>query len=305
MIFSRNAKDHSQDSTTHGPVITDNVSGEILCGRCGLVLVEKVEDPGLESIGYTTDQYLEKSRTGMKSTLALHDRGLATMIDAKDKDAHGNTLSSYVKDTFGRLRMWDTRSKFQNDDRSLRSAFVVLDTIKQKLELPENITERAAYLYRKALAKKLTRGRRITDLMLASIYTACREANTPRTLQDVANAGNTSIKGLSRHYRILVESLDLHIQSYDSSDFVTRISEAVGLSEKTRRSVLEILTKVKQKEMSAGKNPMALAAAAIYLASVMNMEGKSQKNLSKVSGISMVTIRERARAIKKSLGKEI
>lgn len=301
MISYKEDKEHSQDSASHGPVVTDTVSGEILCGRCGLVLVEKVEDSGSESTMYGIDQYMEKSRTGMKSTLALHDRGLATIIDIKNKDAYGNSLSGYIKDTFGRLRVWDSRSKFQNDDRSLRSAFVVLDAVKQKLDISENITERAAYLYRKTLIKKLTRGRRIADLMLAAIYAACREANTPRTLQDVASAGNTTVKQLSRHYRTLTESLDLHIQSYDSIDFVTRISSAVGLSEKTRRGALEILSKVKQKGLSAGKNPMALAAAAIYLSSIINMERKSQKNLSKVSGISMVTIRERARSISNSM----
>lgn len=305
MISNKEDKVHSQDSPSHSPVVTDAISGEILCGRCGLVLVEKVEDSSSESTMYGADQYMEKSRTGMKSTLALHDRGLATIIDIKNKDAYGNSLSGYVKDTFGRLRVWDARSKFKNDDRSLRSAFVVLDAVKQKLDISENITERAAYLYRKALIKKLTRGRRIADLMLASIYAACREANTPRTLQDVASAGNTTVKELSRHYRTLSESLDLRIQSYDSIDFVTRISGAAGLSEKTRRGALEILSKVKQKELSAGKNPMALAAAAIYLSSIINMERKSQKNLSKVSGISMVTIRERARSISSIIGKEI
>ncbi len=50
---------------------------------------------------------------------------------------------------------------------------------------------------------------------------------------------------------------------------------------------------------------MAMDAAAIYLASLVNQEKISQIKISKVSGISSVTIRNRASEIKERLGDDL
>lgn len=299
MIVHNNQNNDHGDG--HGPIITDSSSGEILCGTCGLVLVEKVEDLGNDQHA-SHDQYLASSRTGAPSTLAIHDRGLSTVIDSKNKDANGNLIFGDMKNTMGRLRVWDSHSKSRSSDRSLRSAFLVLDTVKTKLDISDAVAERAAYFYRKAVSKRLTRGRNITGLILSAVYAACREANVPRTLQDVANSGNINTKFLSRHYRLLVNELDLRLDSYEPSDFVSRLASISGLSEKTSRGALNILHKAKEKGLTAGKSPVALAAATLYLSALANMEQKSQKTISESCGISSVTVRSIALFLRKKLG---
>ncbi len=286
-------------------MITDNVLGEIVCGSCGLVLVEKVEDSALESRIHDTEEYLAKSRTGSGSTLAMYDMGLTTVIGPENKDASGNFLSSYMKNTFNRLRIWNTRSESKPTDRNLKTAFVILNTIKTKLAIPDMVIEKAAYIYRKAMVKKMTRGRSISGLIHASLYAACRETNTPRTLQDIAHAGNITKKDLATNYRNLIKILDLNLKPYDPSEFITRISSEVGISEKTRRDALNILSKAVEKEISVGKNPVGLAAAALYLSCMMNNEEKSQDDIAKVSGITTVTIRNRVKCLRKDLKIEI
>ena len=207
-----------------------------------------------------------------------------------------------MKYAFNRLRTWDSRSKTDSNERSLRSAFVILNTLKSKLDLSDTIIERAAYLYRKALIKKITRGRTIAGLILASLYVACRETSAPRTLQDIASVGNITVKDLSRHYRILFNTLGLQLESYDSTDFVTRISSTVGLSEKTKRGALDILAKAKEKGITDGKNPISLAAATLYISSIINKESTTQKKIASASGISSVTIRNVGKLIRKNLG---
>ncbi|HSB57841.1 MAG TPA: transcription initiation factor TFIIIB [Nitrosopumilaceae archaeon] len=272
-----------------------------MCSRCGLVIAEKLEETGPEQHVFTNEQYLERSRTGGKSTLTMDDMGLSTIIDSRNKDSSGNALSMDMKNTFNRLRIWDNRSKSRSTMRSLRSAFILLNTMKMKLVIPDTVIEKAAYLYRKALARKMTKGRSISALALASLYTACREANTPRSLQDIASAGDVSIKDLSRHIRILINSLDLKVESYNSSDFINRIASTAGIGEKSRRDALDILSNAKGKGILAGKNPVAMAATALYLSCVSNAEKQSQRKISKASGISVVTIRNRAEALAKSL----
>ena len=70
-----------------------------------------------------------------------------------------------------------------------------------------------------------------------------------------------------------------------------------NLSEKTQRLAFKILDLCAKKHVSTSKNPMAMAAAAIHLAATINIERVSQLKISKISGISAVTIRERRKEI--------
>ncbi len=289
----------TQNNGIHGPVVTDSIRGEILCGRCGAVLDDKVEDYGPEQRSFTIEEH--SSRSGLASTLSIHDKGLSTMIGTSNKDASGNSISHYMKFTFNRLRTWDNRSKSSSEERNLRSAFVILGAIQSKLDISDAVIERASYLYRKALTKNITQGRTISGMISSALYVACRESNVPRTLQDIADVGNISFKNLSRHYRVFVNALGLQIESYDPSDFVSKIGTAVGLSEKAKRDALDILYKSKENGITSGKNPVSLAATAIFLSGIINKENITQDKISKAAGISSVTIRNIAKVIKKSL----
>ena len=274
-----------------GPLITDAVKGEILCGTCGQVLVDKTEDPSFAPVVHDLSDYFTKSTTGPASSLAIHDRGLNTSINTTNKDASGNRLSGHVKATFDRLRVWDHRSKFTTSDRNFRHAFILLETMKTKLAIPDSVVEETAYIYRKAIAKKMTRGRSITSLLCASLYAACRATNTPRTLKDIARAANIRKGVLALSYRILIKTLDLKFKPYDPAEFVTRVAASIGVSEKTRRDALNILLKAEKMEICAGKHPMGLVGAALYYSAIINMEHKAQEQIAKACGITNVTIR--------------
>ncbi|MGI0010558.1 MAG: transcription initiation factor IIB [Nitrosopumilaceae archaeon] len=290
------------DPCSKGPLITDNVTGEVLCGKCGLVLVEKSEDAGPEFRRYDLEGYLEQARTGGLTSLMLHDRGLSTVINLSNKDASGNLLTTDLQSTFKRLRIWNYRSQVRGKERALMKAFTLLDILKTKIAIPEMIAEDAAYIFRKAMNKKMTTGRSIPELMCASLYAACREANTPRTLNDIAEVANLKKKTITRNYRLLIKSLDLKVQLCNSSEFVTKISTQVGISEKTRRDALDLLSEIEEKELSAGKNPVGLAASSLYLSCLMNGEKKRQDDIAKAAGITVVTIRNRCASLRKSLG---
>ncbi|MBI3639468.1 MAG: transcription initiation factor IIB [Thaumarchaeota archaeon] len=285
-----------------GPVITDNVSGEEVCSRCGLVLMEKIESSGPEYTTYDLSEFMTKTRSGAGQSLAMFDMGLPTIIDSINRDASGNSLSSYMKNTFGRLRVWDNRSKSKLTSRGLMRAVLVLNKLKAELGIPDVVIEKAAYLYRKAMISKITMGRSSASMTCASLYAACRETDTPRTLNDIARVGNITRKDISKSYRNLIKTLDLRPKPYDSSEFITRISSEVGISEKTRRNALDLLSKVVEKEISAGKNPMGLAAAVLYLSCVKNDERKKQADIANASGITAVTIRNRVESLRKELG---
>jgi len=279
-------------------IITDMEIAELICGRCGYVISERLEDSGPEWRSFTDDK-TNRTRTGDGTSLTIHDQGLATVINPINRDSVGKPLSNSMKKTLKRLRIWDSRSQVQYSlDRNFRQAFSELRIMKDKLALSDAVIEKAAYIYRKASDKKLARGRSITTLIAASLYAACRDTETPRTLNDITAAINIKRKDLTLCYRILVKELDLKMPVVDSVLCIARIANNVGLSEKTKRYAVKILKKAEQNGISAGKDPMGLAASALYISSLRVGMNCSQKIIAQAAGITEVTVRNRCKDLK-------
>lgn len=284
-----------------GSMLTDGSTGERFCQSCGIVIVERIEDFRPERRLFADDTN-DKSRTGAPNSLAIHDRGLATTIGSESRDASGKALSISMKQNMRRLRIWDGRSQtHENASRNLKFAFMELDKLKDKLTLSDAIIEKAAHIYRKAVGKSLVRGRSIPGVIGAAAYAACRDTGTPRTLNDVSDALNIKRKSVSKNYRMLINELDLKMPVIDSIRCVSKIASKIGLDEKTKRHALEILKDANDKEMTAGKGPMGLAAAALYISCLKYNLKISQREISIASGVTEVTIRNRYRALRESL----
>ena len=286
-------------------IVTDYDTGEVACSNCGAVSLEKIVDAGPESIGLSGEEYQSSSRVGRKISLKMIDMGLSTIIEAKDRDSTGKSLSHENKRMFYRLRMWDRNSRSANTSKSFQKAFTMLDGISSKLALPESVAEEAAYLFRKISAKKMLAGRSTAGILCATVYIACRLTDTPRTLQDIADAGNIKKKNLQRIYRYLARELEINPKTFNPREFVSRIATAVNISEKTERLAFKIIDIASKNNVSTSKNPMAMAAASVHLATILNKEKVSQTKISEVSGISAVTIRDRTKEIKNRVGGEI
>ncbi|MCH2404009.1 MAG: transcription initiation factor IIB [Nitrososphaerales archaeon] len=285
-----------------GPIVIDSSGGEMNCSNCGFVVVDKIEEEGPEWRAFSKEEKDDRARTGVPSSLAMHDMGLATVIGAEDRDAAGRSLPASMKAAIERLRTWDGRSQVHEPvDRNLRQAFSELDRLADKLNLSDAVIEKAAYIYRKALEKGLVRGRSISALIAASLYAACRDTETPRTLKDVAAACNIKKKDIARCYRLLLREMNMRMPVVDPTKCVSRIASKAGLSEKTKRSALVILHKAEATRTSAGKDPMGLAAAALYVACVMEGESKTQKDVAEAAGVTEVTIRNRYKGLKAAL----
>ena len=286
-------------------MLTDDVTGERFCGKCGFVISETLQDAGPEWRSFSKDGGADPTRTGAPTSLTMHDRGLATIINPLNKDASGKPLSTTMKSTIERLRTWDSRSKVNaSSDKNLRQALSQLSTLKDKLSLSDSVIEKASYIYRKALEKGLVRGRSISALIAAALYAACRDTETPRTLKDVADAGNIKKKDISRCYRILHKELDLKMPVVNPIQCIARIASKLGISEKTKRYAAKVLKIAQEHEESAGKDPMGLAAAALYLSCVRNNEDMTQRDIAEASNVTEVTIRNRYKGLRLDQDKE-
>ena len=284
-------------------LITDDNSGEVVCKSCGIVLSEGSAATGAEWRSFANDG-VDKSRTGAGTSITIHDMGLSTIIGVANKDVTGKPLSSAMKQSFDRIRTWDSRSQAHSStDKNLRQALSEMDKLKDKLSLTDAVIEKAAYTYRKAVEKKLVKGRSIQGIVAACVYAACRDTETPRTLDNVADGINIRRKDVARCYRLVFRELDLKVPVADPINGIPRIASIAGLGEKTKRKAVEILRKAKKIGVVAGKDPSGLAAAALYLACITEGGNKTQKEISQASGVTEVTIRNRCAGLRVFLEK--
>ena len=118
-----------------GTLVTDANTGENFCGKCGYVLT----DNKWMNLDQNGDLFLKKNtkieaELVFQHHLAMHDMGLATIINPINRDATGKPLSASMKSTIERLRTWDSRSQVHEPiDRNFRQAFSELDRLKDKL----------------------------------------------------------------------------------------------------------------------------------------------------------------------------
>lgn len=277
-------------------IVTDPESGEIICSNCGMVMSDKAEDVShLDRHIFSGGQTHEtRARTGAPTSLAYHDMGLATIVGKGDRDATGTKIDPSIRSTMQRLRTWDFRVQLNTpSDRSLRQAFMVLDALKDKLGLSDALIENTAYLYRKAQQRKFLRGRSIPAVICAATYIACRDLGVSKTMKDIAAASNVKRKNIARVYRQLMLELDYKVPNIDPLKCVTKVANKAKLAEKTKRQAMNIMQKVTENEISAGKDPMGLAATVLYITCIKTGESISQKEISDIAGVTEVTLRNR------------
>jgi transcription initiation factor TFIIB len=276
--------------------------GEVICGRCGLVVRENVMDEGPEWRAFTRQEKEQRSRVGTPISLSVHDKGLSTVIDRVNKDAFGRELSASTRLQMLRLRKWHIRARVHSSvDRNLAQAMAELDRLTDKIRIPSSVKEQAALIYRRALDKGLVRGRSILAIAAASLYAACRFTQTPRTLKEVAGASLVKKKDIARCYRLLLRELDIKMPIADPIRCVPKIASRIGINEKTQQIAIDILHQAEEEKAIAGKDPMGVAAAAIYIACVLEDERKTQKEIAEASGVTEVTVRNRYKGLTNDL----
>ena len=310
-ITKENPKTHQHladkcPECTSKNLIHDYDTGETICGDCGLVLYEQMLDKGPEWRAFTQEEKASRSRVGMPTSYSVHDKGLSTAISQVDRDAFGRKLPLATRLQMWRLRKWQIRSRVHSSiDRNLAQAMAELDRLSGKVCISRPIKEKAAVIYRKALDKRLVRGRSIAGIAAAALYAACRGSGTPRTLREIAEASLVGRKDVARCYRLLLRELDVHMPIADPLTYVSKIAEKNGVSGKAQGAAIAILREARRKRAAAGKDPMGLAAAALYIACLQHNEKKTQKDIADAAGVTEVTVRNRYKALKKQLNLEL
>ncbi|MBS3815295.1 MAG: transcription initiation factor IIB [Hadesarchaea archaeon] len=287
-------------------VVKDYQRGVIICENCGRVIEANVMDRGPEWRAFDQEQRENRSRGGAPMTYTIHDKGLSTKIDWKNRDSKGKDLSPKKRSQMYRLRKWQRRARISDAmERNLAFALSEMDRMASQLGLPRNVRETASVIYREAVREHLIRGRSIEGVVSAAIYAACRDCQVPRTLEEVAEMARVDKKEIARSYRFIARELDIHLPPTSPVSYVSRFGSELELSGEAQTKAIELIKKAKDKGLTSGRGPTGIAAAAIYITSVMTGERRTQSDVADVARVTEVTVRNRYKELADELNLDI
>ncbi len=278
-----------------GSVVHDVEHGELQCGECGLVIEEREIDRGPEWRSFTDETGSgENNRVGSPMTEMMHDKGLSTQIDWRDVDARGQSLSSRQRQKMQRLRTWNERASAKSSkERNLKQALGEIDRMASALGLPDNIRETASVIYQRALKEDLLVGRSIEGVATASLYTSARQSGVPRSFDKFAEVSRVERIEIERTYQYIVRELGLEVPPANPKSYIPQFASVLGVDDEVQYIATDILENASGDAAVSGKNPVGLAAAALYAAGLITSSGLTQQEVSKAADISVVTIRNR------------
>lgn len=266
----------------------DDHKGEIVCNDCGLIVEDKMVDTGQDA-GGQFDKADKKGRGGAPMSMQKFDKGLTTNV-GEISDIY--RLEAGQTRKFLRLKKWQERVS-TSIERNLRLAMAELRRVASFLSLPSVVRDEASRVYNYVLQRGLVRGRSMESVIAACIYAACRSYNIPRTLDEIAAASDVERKEIGRTYRFIVRKIKIKVTPSSPKDYISRFSSILHLTPKAQNEALKILKRADISELTSGRGPAGIAAAALYVAALIHDEKKTQREVADVAGITEVTIRNR------------
>ncbi|MFL6422014.1 MAG: transcription initiation factor IIB family protein [Nitrososphaera sp.] len=294
----------TKTKTTYPPnmVVADPETGELIRKDTGEVVSNNILSQEKEWRSFDGEELHNRVRVGSPTSLAFHDKGLSTTIGNETTDASGKVIDSATQMRMGRLRMWNKRSQSHSSaERNFQKAFTLLSRIKDRLALPNHVTEKAAYTYRKAQERGLIRGDTIGSVLAASIYVAVRQAGVPRTLDDISQISDLKPGEVARSYRRIISELDIKVPLIDPRRYIVKVANNLNFDEKIRRKALELLEQVQNKNLAVGKDPISIAASILYIVNLSESRPKTQAEIARAAGVTEVTVRNRSKELRKKL----
>ncbi|MCK4781380.1 transcription initiation factor IIB [Candidatus Parcubacteria bacterium] len=283
--------------------ITDYKHGEIIC-KCGLVLNDTLFNFGPETRAYDQEKMDKVARTGSPLKFAKQNLGLTTEIDHYDRDILGRSIPTERKAQLYRLRKWQRRARMGTSvDRNLSIALPELDRMCGHLNIPNNIKEECAQLYRKCVKERIVRGRSIESVVAAVIYLISRQRKLPKILDELESVSGVKKKDIGRSYRIICRRMKIRMPVTTAADYISRLASKAGVSGETQAKAIEILEKARKDGTISGRVPISMAAAGIYLAAEMTGD-ENAKQIKGISGVSEMGIKNRYNELKRFIDRD-
>jgi len=287
-------------------LVDDTDNGEVICSGCGIVTQEHIADHGPEARSSSLEDKMKLARATGQTSYSQHDLGIATEISIGSTDFSGKKINAEMASQMHRLGKWQKRVRVASSrDRRLSNVLGTVSEICQKSSLPKNVIETASLIYRGLDGKDIkVKGKSVVSISAAVVYMACKQCDVIRSLEEIlreichAKELKSKTKLASRYYRMLVMELGTVTAPIVTMDkYISKIANMTNTETRVERLSLEIAEKTKDRNLADGKAPNGIAAAYLYIASILLGQSVLQRDISSVSGVTEVTIRNRCKEI--------
>lgn len=287
-------------------IVDDVHNGERICSSCGIVVAEQMADFGPESKGANLEDKMRLARATGQTTLSQHDMGIATEISIANTDYSGKKIDSATSNQMQRLGKWQKRVRVTSPrERRLTNVLGKISETCESCNLPKNVVETASMIYRSLDGKNIeVKGKSVISITVAVIYMACKQCHIVRSLDDISKTVCLPIdvkaktKLAAKYYRNLVLDMGSVVTPVVTMDkYISKIANLTKTDVKVERLALEMAQKTQNQNIADGKAPNGIASAYLYVASVLTGQNILQRDVSSISGITEVTIRNRVKEI--------
>jgi transcription initiation factor TFIIB len=318
-------------------LIHDHCKGEHICPGCGYVVMEQGLDYGPESHSFDSEEKTKNARASGYTSVSLHDYGLRTEIGLGSRDYSGKSINHQIAEQMNSMRKWHSRIRVASPkERRLSNVLSKINEICSIMSLSKTVMETAAMLYRNYETMSEAKGKSIACIAAASIYLACKRCSIVRSLDEIVRAegiqenDRSTLKLASKYYRMMVIEMGV-FTTRDSSDddstpsipspsqspqpvyhhtpipvslsidqYIAKLTNMAKIDTKVERLAIDLAHKTNSNLIADGKAPNGLAAAYIYLASLLLGINLLQMDISTLAGVTEVTIRNRCKDIMSS-----
>jgi len=280
-------------------LVGDYDKGELICSSCGFVIEDHNEYRGPEWKAIDLEEKEKRVRVGAPQTFLLHDLGLTTEIGTETKDSHGRSLSPYMRMSVKSMKKWQSRIRtVSSEERNLSMVLSKINEFSDALKLPKTVTETAAHAYRILAKKRVAKSRSIIGMAGAAIYLACRKFETGRSLKEIAKTIGIDKRTVAKYYRFMLKETEKeYIPPTSVGRYVSKLVNVIKIDPKVERLALNLMSETFYSKTFDGKAPAGLAAAFVYISSVLLGERAPQREIAEAAEVTEVTVRNRSREI--------
>lgn len=265
-------------------VIYDPDSNAYVCSACGSVVDERPADYGLETL------IREEStpRVSGSFTNRVHDHGIG------GTEIGSNTLK-FIR--AGDKKRWILRQKdlrVEKKDKVVKKALTHLNELVKLLKPPAAIAETASDILRKAVADGNYKERTLKKLAAAALYLAYKIHKAQRPLKEFAGEVGLTPSELWNAYSYLVDKNREAARRAGLADplsIIPTIVKRSGLPPSVELLANKIADKLLSSHVLSGKSPSSIAAASVYVASIITGNKKTQTDVARTVGLTDVAIR--------------
>ena len=292
-------------SECQATLVNDAQNGEVICSGCGVVVADQMADYGPETISSNLEDKMKLARATGQTTYSQHDLGIATEISISAKDFSGKTINHDVANQMHNLRKWQQRVRVSSPrERRLASVLTKMGETCEGLNLSKNVLETASMIYRNLDDYVEVKGKSTVSITAATIYMACKQCDVVRSLEEICRGicapkdVKSKTKLAARYYRTMVMEMGQVTSPVVTMDkYISKIANTTQTEVRVERLALEIAEKTKDSNIADGKAPNGIAAAYLYVASVLLGQNVLQRDVSSIAGVTEVTIRNRCKEI--------